>query len=342
MVAGGKPDTPPDAGAERSPKVLFKDAPLPSVVEAKAQGGPAVLFGTPRPPAPRGQVPRVLASGEVRQRIPCSHAALLEIEPAASPVVAKALRIVDGTNLDDHHFDDVIRFGAPLQAEHGRLAEEELALVGNEALAQGRLLGAELLERLRELDPEAVFSVRGGVFKAIKALAGGQDPDELFARHYPPIQALGRQLDALAPDIEALAEQLRAIGDRYIALETSLSAHILAGNFLVRHVGALQGLDRERQAHFASQAEAIATRVASLLATKATVEVGRRTLEALARNMELLAWSGQGLVREELPAWHTAYSAALLAARTASRGTDAISALQSIHARILGKLTSKG
>ena len=100
--------------------------------------------------------------------------------------------------------------------------------------------------------------------------------------------------------------------------------------------------DRERQAHFAAQAEAIETRIASLLATKATVEVGRRTLEAVARNIDALAWSGEGLLREELPAWHTAYSAALLAARSSKGGTQAVSSLRDIHARIFAKLRPKG
>lgn len=336
------------------PKVLFKEGAKPSLAEpsvaepslaapAKPPAGPAVLFGMSRPPTARGTGPRVLASGEVRQRIACTQASLQEIDAAAPPpVVSQALRIVEGTNLDDHHFDDVVRFGAALQSEHGRLAEQELALVENETLAQAKRLGAELLQHLADLDPETVFTMRGGVLKAIKALATGRDPGEVFTRLYPRVQILAKELDALAPDITAIAERLRSFGARYGSLERNLAAHVLAGRFLVRHVGTLQLPDRERQAHFASQAEAIETRIASLMATKATVEVGLRTLQAIAGNIDALAWCGEGLLREDLPAWHTAYSAALLAARSSKGGMQAVSSLRDIHARLLTKLRSKG
>lgn len=342
-MASRKTDSPSVPG--QSPRVLFKEGiqtPLADVAEAPA--GPAVLFGSPRPPTAKGDRPRVLAAGEVRQRIPCTETQLLELEPAAPvSVLSRALRIVDGTNLDDHHFDDVIRFGASLQAEHGRLAEDELALVENEVLAKGRRLGAELLQHLADLDPEAVFSVRSGVRQAIRVLTtGGRDPSELFSRLHPRIIALANELDALAPDIAVVAERLRRIGARYVMLDRNLAAHILAGRYLVRHVATRQLPDRERQAHFASQAEAIETRVASLMATQATIEVGQRTLEAVARNVDALAGFGDGLLREELPAWHTAYSAALMAARSSNGGPATVSSLRDIHARILGRLTPKG
>jgi hypothetical protein len=325
--------------------VLFKEGiqtPLADVAEAPA--GPSVLFGSPRPPTAKGDTPRVLAAGEVRQRIPCTETQLLELEPAApASVLSQAIRIVDGTNLDDHHFDDVIRFGAPLQAEHGRLAEEELALVDNEALAKGKRLGAELLQHLADLDPEDVFALRSGVRQAIRVLAtGGRDPGELFSRLYPRIRALAKELDSLAPDIAAVVERLRGIGARYVTLDRNLAAHVLAGRYLVRHVGTRQFPDRERQAHFASQADAIETRVASLMATQATAQVGRRTLEVVARNVDALAGFGEGLLREELPAWHTAYSAALMAARSSNGGPETVSSLRDIHARILARLTPKG
>lgn len=62
------------------------------------------------------------------------------------------------------------------------VAEEELALVDNEVLAKGKRLGAELLQHLANLDPEAVFSVRSGDLMAIRVLTtGGRDPGELFS-----------------------------------------------------------------------------------------------------------------------------------------------------------------
>ncbi|WP_458385332.1 hypothetical protein [Rhizobium pisi] len=79
-----------------------------------------------------------------------------------------------------------MRFGARLQTEHGKLAERELVLADSEALAKGRRLGAELLQRLGDLDPDRVFAVRGGVLKAIKALAAPRDADDLFFPRYRP------------------------------------------------------------------------------------------------------------------------------------------------------------
>ena len=326
------------------PKVLFPESASPDVADASKHSIlPKVLFGSPRPPTPKGDQPRVLAAGEVRRRIPCSAAALLEIDVNAAASVTAALRIVDGTNLDDHYFDDVVRFGAGLQTEHGRLAESELALVDSEALAQGKRLSAELLQRLVDLDPDSVFAVRGGVLRAIKALAAPRDPAGLFSRLYPEVQVLAKALDALAPDIVTVAKRLRAVGKGYAALDRDLAAHTLAGRFLVHYIGGLQLPDRERQAHYASQAEAIETRIASLSATKATIEMSTRTVAAIARDVDALGHAADGLLHEELPAWHAAYSAALVAARTA-QSTEAItrSPLRDIHARILAKLRPEG
>lgn len=327
------------------PKVLFPESALPDVADASKHSiVPKVLFGSSRPPTPKGDKPRVLAAGEVRRRIPCSAAALLEIDAnAAASVTTAALRIVDGTNLDDHYFDDVVRFGAGLQTEHGRLAESELALVDSEALAQGRRLSAGLLQHLVDLDPDSVFAVRGGVLKAIKALSALRDPAGLFSRLYPEVQTLAKALDALAPEIVTVAKRLRAVGKGYTALDRDLAAHILAGRFLVHYVGGLQLSDRERQAHYASQTEAIETRIASLSATKATIEMSTQTVAAIARDVDALGHAADGLLHEELPAWHAAYSAALMAARTAqSTEASTRSPLRDIHAHILAKLRPEG
>ena len=336
---------PPSAAMpeRRSPRVLFPNDVPPARLDAASPSGPAVLFGAVRPPAPRGDAPRILASGEVRRRVACSEAALRALDAdAPAAVVSQALRIVDGVNLDDHHFDDVVRFGADLQAEHGRLAEQDLAVAGSEVLAEGRRLGADLLELLRALDPNVVFAVRGGLLKVLGALIGGRDADLLFPTHYPRIQALARRLDVLGPEIGALAEQLREAGRGTAALERGLGAHILAGRFLVRHIAQHAEPDPDRQAHFSAQAEALETRVASLLATEAAVALGRRTQDALALQVDALALAGQGLLREDLPAWHGAYAAALSAARSARGGADAMTLLQSLHARLLGRFIGKG
>lgn len=186
--------------------------------------------------------------------------------------------------------------------------------------------------------------MRGGVLNAIKALAAPRDPDTLFFQLYPGIQASARELDALAPDIVAVAKRLRAVGKAYAALDRDLCAHILAGRFLVDYAGGVQLADRERQAHYASQADAIETRVASLSATKATIEMSMRTVAGMARHVDALGHAAEGLLNEELPAWHAAYSAALTAARTPQppAQVSARSLLRDIHTRILAKLRPEG
>lgn len=337
----------PATGLEpaRSPKVLFGEDNASVVVSpSNSAVAPKVLFGSAQPPRPKGDGPRILASGEVRRRIPCSAESLLEVDRVApASVVEQALRVVAAANLDDHHFDDVVRFGAALQSEHGRLAEDELNLVGHEALVTAKRLGAELLQCLDDLDPERVFSVRGGMLQAIRALSARRDPAANFTNLYPRVQALAQELGTLEAEIHAVARRLRAIAKRYAALDRSLAAHILAGRFLIHHVGSLQLADPERQAHFTSQADAIETRVASLAATKAMIDVNRRTLDVAAGNVDGLAAMGQGFLNEDLPAWHTAYAAALLAVRnSAEPRAGLLSSLNTIHARILRKLKSEG
>ncbi len=337
-MTSGKADEPPAKKPGGSPRVLFPESAAPEPV-ADQKGGsrqPKVLFGAPRAPTPKGDRPRVLAAGEIRRRISCSVAELQDMDASVTEAAAKAaLRIVDSINLDDHYFDDVVRFGAFLQTEHGRLADGELKIVSSDVLARGRQLSAELLQRLTELDPDRVFAVRGGFLDTVKALAAPRDPAGLFSRLYPEVRKSVAELDALAPDIVAVANQVRAVGKAYKTLANNLAAHILAGRFLVHHIGSLQLPERERQAHYASQSEALETRTSSLSATKATVEMSIWTVAAVSQEIDALARAAEGLLQEDLPAWHAAYSAALTAqsAELASTRTP----LRNLHTRILGK-----
>jgi hypothetical protein len=341
-LTSGKADEPPEKKPGGSPRVLFPESAAPQAVAAPKDGNqPKILFGAPRAPTPKGDRPRVLAAGEVRQRISCGVADLQGMDANATEAVAKAaLRIVDSTNLDDHYFDDVVRFGAPLQTEHGRLAESELKIVGSEVVVEGRRFAAELLQCLMDLDPERVFAVRGGFLNTVKALAAPRDPAGLFSRLYPEVRALATELNALAPEIVAVAKQVRAVGKAYKSLSNNLAGHILAGRFLVHHIDSLQLPDRERQAHYASQSEALETRTSSLSATKATVEMSIWTVAAVSQEIEALARLAEGLLQEDLPAWHAAYSAALTAARTAQSAEQVRTTvpLRDLHTRILGKL----
>lgn len=341
-MTSGKADEPPEKKPDGSPRVLFPGGAAPEPVAAPKGGSqPKVLFGAPREPTPRGDRPRVLAAGEVRRRIPCSLASLQGMDANTTEAVAKAaLRIVDSTNLDDHYFDDVVRFGAALQTEHGRLTESELRIVSSEAVAKGRRLAAELLQRLTELDPDKVFTVRGGFLDTVKALAAPRDPSGLFSRLYPDVMAVATELDALAPEIATVAGQMRTVGKAYKVLANNLAAYILAGRFLVHHIGGLQLPDRERQAHYASQAQALETRTSSLSATKATVEMSIWSVAAVSQEIEALARAAEGMLQEDLPAWHAAYSAALTAARAAQSAEPAgtRAPLRNLHTHILGKL----
>lgn len=345
--AGDTPREPPDPQtAPGKPRVLFPaDTPVqPSrVPDIAEQRGPGIPFGTPRPPAPKGGPPKVIGDGAVRRRIPCGLDDLLTLDPTVSPAAARqALRIVAGTNLDDAHYDDVLRFGADLQAEHGAIAEQELALASTPALHQCQALLARVVGLLGDLDPERLFNVRRGrLADTIRVfLEPARTPREVFAATYPELLASARELKGLEPALLALFAGLSGLGRRYAVLAERIASHILAASFIAQYAR-VTFADDAQQGHYLSQADALTTRISSLLGTQATVEMGRLTNEALRGNVQALIDAGRGMLEEDLPAFHTVYTAALSAASGESSATAEsgwFQPVRDVHARLMHKL----
>lgn len=310
------------------------------------QGRAKVLFGSPAPPTPKGAGPRILFDGEVRRRIACTVEELRKLDASASKTsLDHALSIVAGVNLDDRYFDDVVRFGAGLQAEHGALMESELALAQDKALVAGQTVGANMLALFEELNPDTVFAVKGkGFIEVVKSIAvSARSAEEIFAEKYPNILLLVQELKKLEPELARATDGLAALSPRYATLIERIAGYVLAANFIVGHVRGKEWNEADR-VHYASQADALETRAASLLATRVTLEAGRITHEMLQASAQALVNSGRGLLEENLPAYQTAFAMAITKARLEPGSHDAgwLRALREIHARILKKLKPRG
>ncbi|ESQ83049.1 hypothetical protein AEAC466_14395 [Asticcacaulis sp. AC466] len=300
---------------------------------------PAILFGTPKAPAVKSDRPKILAAGKARTRLPCSVQALKALDEGASPgVLAEALEAVNGVNLDDHHFDDVVRFGAGLQTEHGKLAEAELDLVSDDALTSIKATYLELIDRLEKLDPRRVFTQSAGPFYKVQQFFQGGSPERSFEVEYSKIKALSESLEGSMPVINRFVETLARLGRRYAVLSQSVKAHVLACRFIVTYIDTSIREDRDLTAHYQSQRDALVNREASLFATGATLQIGQQTLSVLSRSIDELGLSGQNFTREELPAWYGAFSAALLAKRVKSQDSGLFDAVLKAHQHLLSKI----
>lgn len=306
-----------------------------SILEKK----PAILFGTPKAPSARSDRPKILAAGKPRNRIPCTLKDLQALdEGAPRPVLAEALQAVNGVNLDDHYFDDVVRFGAALQSEHGKLTEAELDLVSSDALTSVKATYLELVERLEKLDPQSVFAVKPGRLKTIQQFFQGGMTERDFELEYSKIKALSQSLEASMPVIDGFVETLNRLSRRYAALSQAIMAHVLACRFIVNYIDTSIRDDRDLTTHYQSQRDALVNREASLSATGATLDVGRQTLKVLTHSMDELGLSGTNFTREELPAWYAAFSAALLARRLNSQDSGIFEAVLDAHRHLLSTL----
>lgn len=300
---------------------------------------PAILFGTPQAPAARSDRPKILAAGKPRNRIPCTLKDLQALdESAPAPVLAEALQAVNGVNLDDHYFDDVVRFGAALQAEHGKLTEAELDLVSDNALTVVKSDYLELVERLEKLDPQKVFASRPGRLGPIQQFFQGGLSERDFAVEYSRIKALSQTLEAAMPVVVEHAEALGRLSRRYANLAQSIQAHVLACRFIVNYIDTSIREDRDLTTHYQSQRDALVNRETSLSATCSTLEVGQQTLKVLARSTDEFGLFGTNFTHEELPAWYAAFSAALLARRVKSQDPGIFEAVRNAHQQLLAKL----
>ncbi len=313
-----------------------KTPPDKKQVEAK------ILFGSSTPPTPKSTRPRVLFSGKVRKRIPCSIEDLAKLDAAADQeLLARALRIVEGVNLDDMYFDDVVRFGAGLQAEHGAITEGGLVLSQDKVLTLAQTLVAKILALFEELNPDTVFAVKANsLFEALKSLwTPPRSIEDILAYHYPNMLFLARKLKGLEPDLVQVQDKFSALTSRYNSLDDKIAAYILAANYIAQYVRSADW-DKINKAHYASQADALETRAASLLATRVTLKAGLFTQEVLQTSAQALVGSSRGLLEESLPAFQTAYTVAIAAVRStpASRDTTWLQPLRDVHAGILKTL----
>lgn len=303
---------------------------------------PVILFGTPQAPAAKSDRPKIVMAGEMRNRIPCGLIHLEALDPTATPeVLSEALQAVNSVNLDDHYFEDVVRFGADLQAEHGRLAEAQLDLVSDHALASAKADYLELVDRLEKLDPRLVFDGGAGPMAKVKRFFRGGLAEADFEQEYARIKRLAQRIEYATPAVETAVQALRRLSRRYTSLSQSLSAHVLACRFIVSHVDSATGGNPDLNAHYQSQRTALESREVSLSATRATVEVGRQTLAVLADGLDDFGLSSVDFTREELPAWYAAFSTALLARRMRSDEPGPFERAHHTHQQLLSKLKRK-
>jgi hypothetical protein len=322
--------------------MAFDEARIALNMARGREQGPVVLFGVAKPPRPKNNGPKILASGEVRRRIPCTAADLHAIdEEVSQDVIDLALQAVNSVNLDDHHFDDVVRFGADLQLEHGRLTEAEFDLAKSEDLKLARQHYAELLSLLERLDPNLVFAARSGAAALLKRAFGHRYSETEFSEDYLKIESLVHDLHQSAGQLQDVKHQMKRHLSRYQKLEINFAAHILAARFIISHIANVMQSDVLKQKHYDSQSQALENRLASLEASKAMMAVSRQTLKVLTESIKSLGISGSNLIGEELPAWQAAYSAALIKRRTAAFDGDTLSSLQNIHQTIINKLKRK-
>lgn len=277
-------------------------------------GQPRVLFGTARRPEALADKPRIIGGGIVRQRIPCTAADLRTIEPdAPEAVIAQALRAVNSINFDDHEFDDVVRFGSALQELHGRLAEQQLALAGDERLIEAKRLSAELLRQLEELDPERLFSSDRGLISGIRAALSRSASPSGFSEGAASVVRNAAALKKRASGYRGLGRDAEALKRRLTTQTTALRAHLLAGRFLIRHLDAAASSPAPANPHLTSQKDALEIRVTALASTLSSVAVGAQILEALISTIGAACAFAEEIVESELPAWQTACAAALAA-----------------------------
>ena len=300
---------------------------------------PAILFGTPKAPAEKSDRPKILAAGTARHRLPCSLQDLKALDMGASPsVLAEALQAVNGVNLEDHYFDDVVRFGSALQSEHGKLTEAELDLVNDDALTSIKANYLELIDRLESLDPRGVFTTSSGPLKKVQRFFQGGSTERSFDVEYSKIKSLSESLEASMPVINGFVETLNRMSRRYATLSQSIKAHVLACRFIVNYIDTSIRDDRHLTAHYQSQRDALANREASLCATDATLQISQQTLSVLSLSIDEFGLSGKNFTREELPAWYAAFSAALLAKRVKSQETGLFDAVLKAHQNLLSKI----
>lgn len=228
---------------------------------------------------------------------------------------------MSAVNFDDHQFDDVVRFGSTLQEIHGRLAEQQLLLVGDPRLSEAKRLSTVLLQQIEQFDPQLLFPADKGILRGIRAAFSRTGSPEAFMKASATVIATARSLRERAPDFRDLADNAATLGKRFATLATTLEAYILAASFLVTHLDAIPPSGLTDVTHLKSQKDALEIRLAALASALASVTLGKRILETVHTTVDAARSIAEDIVENELPAWQIACAAAL-AARVEERPFD--------------------
>lgn len=322
------------------PKVLFGDQGEEQPRSPASPPVPVTLFGTPKAMLPKSTAPKVIVGGVPRERIQCSTDELSALDPKASArVLANALRLINTLNLDDAHFDDVVRFGAELQTEHGAITEAELAIANHPSIQQAQTAFADVLAIFESLDPDVLFADRTpSLIETLGQWIAPKPPAAMiFRENYVRLLKRIGELKTHGLVLANAADSLGALKPRYAALADRLAAATLAANFIV---GRLRESLAEGplQAHYSAQIDSLELRCASLLSTCTTLEMGRLTHDVLRRNLSALANASNSVLEENLPAFNTAYTAALTSRQPSG---NALTSVRGIYKKLFTLLKER-
>ncbi|AXF86495.1 hypothetical protein DTO96_102249 [Ephemeroptericola cinctiostellae] len=292
------------------PKVLF-DHTQASVTQPTKK--PSVLFGTAQALLPKSTAPKILTGGVLRQRLPCSIDDLQKLNPSAeADTLAAALRIIHSINLDDPHFEDIVRFGEDLQIEHGQMTETALNIANNEHVTQVQTVLNQLFGIIKHLDPEQVFANKqpSTVRKLTNLIVPKATPRQVFDVYYPQLMACIEQVKQREQTLIELDTTLSKLKSRHTKLLHQMVCYIIAANFTVQYIRQNQ---LNRTEHYNAQANALEHRANSLLETQTALHMSQTTHDVLTEHLHALNTTISTVLHQDLPVFYTAYTAALMA-----------------------------
>ena len=301
---------------------------------------PSVLFGTAQELLPKSTTPKVLADGVLRQRIPCRIDDLQAQNPSTKiDILTSALRIIHSVNLDDPHFEDIVRFGEDLQVEHGQMSGTELNIANNEQIAHGQETLNRVLKIIKQLDPEKVFDHEQP--STLKKLAGliapKASPSKVFGEYYPQLLTCVEQLKQHEHTLMTASTALSTIKPRYTQLMNETMGYIIAADFMANYIRR-NPMGKAPQEHYNAQANALEHRATSLLNTQTTLTIGHHTHDVLAEHLNMLKVTINNVLHEDLPLFYTAYTTALTAKQP---NTSAFASLRRIYLKLIEHLNGE-
>jgi hypothetical protein len=283
--------------------------------------------------------------GKVRVRPPCTKEILRALDPQApDDIIDLSLRVVQSINFDDDYFEDVALFGSDIQSGHSRITEEGLQIARDEVFEKGQATLTGLLVLFEKLNPENVFPTKKTGLKSVLAnlFVSTEGARQLLADLYPQMTAHASTLKALDVPLKELSNRITELEKLGLSLKKKIAVSDLSVKFLIDHLRNGKHSDETLIQHYASQADIFERRMASLLGTRLTLDTGSITLGMLKINVQDLLASGQDMLELDLPAWHTAYTTAIVASRSANETEQSlITSLFEIHTRIVNKLKTK-